>query len=88
MVTSIGCMNTENDNYYIASLSNGVVKIFNCKTGAHLVDIQAHSRQINALACHPSKPIFVTVSDDTIVNLWKCKATDKEVISEVNLIMS
>ena len=43
---------------------------------------------MNALVCHPSKPIFVTVSDDTIVNLWHIKTSEKENIDDVDLVMS
>lgn len=88
LVNSISCVKTDNGNYFAAGLSNGLVKLFNCKSGAHLVDIQAHSRAVNAVVAHPSKPIFVTVSDDTLVNLWHVKATQKDSISDIELVMS
>ena len=75
MVNTISCVKTEKGNYYAAGLSNGLVKLFNCNSGAHLVDIQAHSRSVNAIVSHPDKSIFVTVSDDTFVNVWHVKAT-------------
>ena len=74
-MNSISVVKTENGNYYATALSNGLVKLFNCSSGAHLVDIQAHSRSINAIISHPEKPIFATVSDDTLVNLWHVKTT-------------
>ena len=73
IVNTLDMMKTEDQSYFIAGHSNGLIKIFNCNTGAHLVDIQAHSRTVNAIVCHPSKPIFASVSDDTFVNLWYCK---------------
>jgi WD40 repeat protein len=83
----MGTVNTENGNYFAVGLSNGQVKLYNCKSGAHLVDIQAHSRSVNALICHPTKPIFVTVSDDTFVNVWYAKAS-KDTITDIELVMS
>ena len=78
MVTSIGCLKSEADhgNYFVVAHANGLVKLYKCRDPqnenkcAYLCDIQAHSRTINALVCHPTKPTFATVSDDTMVNLW------------------
>ena len=39
VINTTGCIKTENGNFYIVGLSNGLVKVFNCKSGAHLVDI-------------------------------------------------
>ena len=83
-MTSIGCLKCEEDhgNYFVVAHANGLVKLYKCKDAqnenkaAYLCDIQAHSRSINALVCHPTKPTFATVSDDTMVNLWYAK-TDK-----------
>jgi WD40 repeat protein len=36
--------------------------------------LAAHSRQVNALACHPTKSIFVTVGDDTFLNVWEVES--------------
>lgn len=42
------------DNLLVASYSNGSVKIFTF-SGDMLCEIGAHSRNINAIACHPTK---------------------------------
>lgn len=71
-------------NLFIAGLSNGLVRIFTTDEPRCLVELQAHSRQINALACHPSKPLFVTVSDDTFLNVWDISKQEQFEISLVS----
>ena len=45
--------------------------------------MSAHSRGINALTCHPIKPLIATCSDDTFMNIFE--VTDK---LDVNLVLS
>lgn len=58
-------------NLFIVGLSSGLVKIYSTEEPRCLLELQAHSRQINALVCHPTKPVFATASDDTFLNVWE-----------------
>lgn len=74
MITSIQLLISNNGyNMYVAAQANGIVKVFTCSKAEQVAELQAHSRSINGLVCHSLKPLFATVSDDTIVNLWFCK---------------
>lgn len=39
VVNTMSCLKTDTGNFFIAGLSNGLIKVFNCNSGAHLVDI-------------------------------------------------
>jgi len=54
----------------ICGYANGTISLHNLKTRAKVVDIAAHSRSINAIDVHPTADMFVSVSDDTYVNVW------------------
>jgi hypothetical protein len=47
-------------------------------TGAVIAEVGAHSRGINALACHPQIPIFATCSDDTFLNIFEVVGSGPE----------
>lgn len=55
-LTSLGTL-FRGDNLLVATYSNGTVKIFTFD-GEIICEIGGHSRNINAVACHPSKSIF------------------------------
>lgn len=78
IVHSIKLLSRPWGNCFIAALSNGLIKIFECKDVTHVADLQAHSRSINGLICHPQKPVFATVSDDTMTNVWYAKSEENE----------
>eukprot|EP01112_Ceratiomyxa_fruticulosa_P021713 TRINITY_DN7746_c0_g1_i1.p1 TRINITY_DN7746_c0_g1~~TRINITY_DN7746_c0_g1_i1.p1 ORF type:complete len:345 (+),score=75.54 TRINITY_DN7746_c0_g1_i1:40-1035(+) len=63
----------------IATFGNGVITIYNLKSKTKCVEIEAHSRCINAIDIHPFKDIFVTVSDDSSVNAWALNTDITEV---------
>jgi len=68
-VTSMGTLN-RGINLCIASFANGLIWI--CSFDGSLVaEITAHSRCINAIACHPTRSVFASVSDDTFMNLFE-----------------
>lgn len=73
------------ENLYVAGFANGAVKIISTQ-GAVICELSAHSRTINSLACHPSKSIFATCSDDTFMHLFEVSG-DKLDKLDVNLIM-
>lgn len=68
-LTSLGTL-FRGDNLLVSAFSNGTVKIFTYK-GDLLCELGAHSRNINAVACHPNKSIFWTVGDDTFLNVFE-----------------
>ena len=56
---------------FVVGYASGTVKLFMSDSGSRVCEIGAHSRQVNALCCHPSRTVFVTAGDDTFVNLWE-----------------
>lgn len=72
-------------NLFVAGLSNGLVRVFTTDEPKCLLELQAHSRQINALICHPTKPFFATAADDTFLNVWEIS---KQAVFDVNLVLS
>ena len=85
-VNSIVVLKGGKSNFYAAGLANGLVRIFDCQDCHHLVDIQAHSRAINAMAPHSDLPIFATVGDDTMVNVWSLDVDGQQAVKDVKLI--
>ena len=74
------------ENLYVIGLANGTVKIAQ-STGSIVAELSSHSRSLNALVCHPSKPLFATCSDDTFMNVFEVKGDKPERI-DVNLVLS
>jgi WD40 repeat protein len=64
-------------NLFLVGYSNGQISIFNAASPPFkIAEIQAHSRQVNGIAVHPSRPLFVSVSDDTFMNVWEVPNSD------------
>ena len=77
--------------FFITAYSNGLVKIIDPVATALIAELQAHSRCIHYILCHESYGSFLTVSDDTMVNLWNCqfqKKNDMLVLTDIQLGMS
>jgi WD40 repeat protein len=55
----------------VAAFSTGRILLYSLSSRSLLAEICAHSRWINALAKHPTEPVFASVSDDTFLNIWK-----------------
>ena len=53
-VTVIKCLQGSYSNFYVVGLASGVVNVYDCTTGQCLIELQAHSRIVNAIACHMS----------------------------------
>ena len=68
-ITSLDILN-RGENLFVAAYANGQVKLYNA-VGDLIIELSAHSRAVNALKCHPTKSLFVTVSDDTFCNLFE-----------------
>lgn len=58
-------------NLFVVGYSNGMVKLYTSDEPRLVASVQAHSRQVSAIACHPSKQLFATVGDDTFMNVWE-----------------
>ena len=74
-------------NLFAIGYANGSVKLFNAEDGQLLCELGAHSRQVNALVCHPTKAVFATCGDDTFVNIWEVSGS-KLASLDINLIVS
>lgn len=72
---------------FVVAFASGTVKLYLCDTGNELCELAAHSRQINALAAHPTKQVFATCSDDTFVNLWEVSGSRIDTL-DINLLVS
>ena len=77
--TIVGCLKRLNSNIFVVAFLNGAVKLFNSETGTLIGEVGAHSRQINALVCHPTKSVFATCGDDTFLNVWEVKGDEIEI---------
>ncbi|TNV77557.1 hypothetical protein FGO68_gene3676 [Halteria grandinella] len=85
-VVSVGLIVKGGENYYAVAYANGSVKLIT-PAGVVVSEIGAHSRGINALTCHPQRPIFATCSDDTFVNVYEVTGETVENL-DVNLLLS
>jgi WD40 repeat protein len=56
-------------------------------SGISICELSAHSRTLNAIACHPTRSVFATSSDDTFVHLFEVVGDKIEKI-DVNLLVS
>jgi len=66
--------------YIICSYSNGVIRLFDINSKKIKVEISAHTRSINAIDIHPTKPMVVAVSEDSHISLWTLPtSTNKKV---------
>ena len=73
------------DNLYVVGFGNGAVKIIS-PVGQVVCELSAHSRIITSLACHPSKSVFATCSDDTFMHVFEVSG-DRQDKLDVNLML-
>ncbi|KAF4738686.1 WD repeat domain 54, partial [Perkinsus olseni] len=74
-VISCGC---PTPNYLVAAHGDGKLRIFDAAADWQLrFEISAHGRSITGMAVHKTKHLVATVSEDTILNLWRVDR-DKE----------
>jgi len=62
------------NNLFVVGFASGMVNLYSAATGSKVIELSAHSRQVNALCCHPTKSIFATVGDDTFLNMWEVES--------------
>lgn len=87
-VTSIGLLQRSGlSSIFIAGFANGSVKLIHAENGTLLADLSCHSRSLNALACHPTKPIFATCSDDTFLHVFSV-SSEREDLIDTTLVLS
>ena len=86
LVNSIGVVNPGNYEHslFACALSNGLVVMVDVDSGEKICELQAHSRTINQLVCHPTIPLIATCSDDTFINLWYLEFEEKD-LKDVHL---
>lgn len=70
----------------ITTHPNGTLRILNCATGVAVAEIGGHSRIVNALDIHPTKNMFVTVGEDTYVNVWTLPSENNH--EEIRLLLN
>lgn len=66
---------------------NGLIKIYRCDNGVQVCELAAHSRTITGLICHPTKSVFATTGDDTMMNVWELTGNKLETM-DLNLMLS
>ena len=86
-VTALQTLNRSGlSSLFIAGFANGMVKVIHATVGSVLAEIGAHSRGLNALTVHPTKPIFASCGDDTFLNVFQVTSdNDDSVDVSVNL---
>ncbi len=84
-VSSLETLSRSTINLFAAGFANGLVKLISCSTGTVMCEVSAHSRSLNALVCHPFKPIFATCSDDTFTHVFE--VTGDKNNADINLVL-
>ena len=72
---------------FVVGYASGTIKLFLGETGQLICEMGAHSRQVNALCCHPTRTVFVSAGDDTFVNLWEISGSTIERL-DINILTS
>lgn len=68
-------------NCILIGTDDNHVRVYNYNTLERLADFEAHSDYIRSIAIHPTKPLFLTTSDDCTVKLWDWEAQYKLVMT-------
>jgi hypothetical protein len=56
--------------YAVLGYASGRVSVFSCVSGMRWMEVTAQARACTGVAVHPSKPMFVTVGEDTVLSVW------------------
>ena len=77
-ITSVGVL-YRGANLFVAGDANGLVSIIECASEKPrvLCTIQAHQQALTALVCHPTKSVFATVGEDSMVTVWEVNEDEK-----------
>ena len=63
----------------IGGFACGHIRVFRIGVKAAIVEISAHARCVTALAIHPSLPLFASVGEDTVLNVFNVPGEDEAV---------
>ena len=61
--------------------ADGSVILFDCAKGAVGAKLAGHSKRVNAIRLHPSKPLALTCSQDKSARIWNTDGTQLHVLS-------
>ena len=70
----------------VCGYASGEIKLFALPEGRNVVGFCAHSRIITALMCHPSKSLFVSVGEDSFLNVFEIAGEEDHY--DVDLVLS
>ena len=77
-ITSVGVL-YRGANLFVAGDANGLVSVIECSSEKPrvLCTIQAHQQALTALICHPTKSVFATAGEDSMVTVWEVNEDEK-----------
>jgi WD40 repeat protein len=55
----------------VAGYTTGHLRMFRLSTGVLFAEIGAHTRAVTAMDVHPEMPVFVSVGEDSVINVWR-----------------
>ncbi len=64
-------------NVLVASFSTGHIRMYDLTKKKLIVELGAHARRINALKCHPTRPMVAAAAEDGFVTVWTVPTPQK-----------
>jgi len=58
-------------NSIVAGYTTGHLRLFRLSSGVLFAEIGAHTRAISAMDVHPEMSLFVSVGEDSVINIWR-----------------
>ena len=59
------------NGYVVSTYTSGHIRVFNVRNQNLFIEIAGHSRAITGIDMHPANDSFVTVGEDSIINVWQ-----------------
>jgi len=78
----------ESEGLLFASYSNGQVRGYKLPQGKEVLRINAHIKNITAIAGHPTKPLLATVSEDSFLHLFQITTNVAKNTFDASLVLS
>ena len=72
----------------VAGYTTGHIRIFSRKRDMLAVEVAGHCRPVSALAMHPSQDQFVSVGEDTYINVWTLPDFESKSSSTLDVLFS
>ena len=66
------------NGYVIGTYTSGHIRVFSIRNEQLFIEIAGHSRPITGIDIHPAHDSFVTVGEDSILNVWQFPKQDDE----------